>query len=69
MKQKEIARQKATPLADTLNSLACVECVRGWLNDYEGDEPLKDISKCAELRLISDELQKRLTSEVKSIQS
>jgi len=46
-----------------------MECVRGWINDYEGDDPLKDIAHCAELGLISDELQKRLTSEVESIQS
>ena len=69
MEQIEIARQKATPLAEKLKSLACMECVRGWINDYEGDDPLKDIAHCAELGLISDELQKSLTSEVESIQS
>ena len=69
MEQIEIARQKATPLAEKLKSLACMECVRGWINVYEGDDPLKDTAHCAELGLISDWLQKRLTSEVKGIQT
>ena len=69
MEQIEIAYQKATPLAEKLKSLACVECVRGWINDCEGDDPLKDIAHCAELGLISNELKKRITSEVESIQS
>ena len=70
MGQLELARQKAAPLAERLKSLACIECVRGWLNENDTEsDPLKDINQCAELGLISSQLQDRLISEVKTIQS
>ena len=62
----EIDRSTSHQLAEKLKSLSCIECVRGWLKDYEGD-PFKEIAHCAEIGLITPELRKRLISEVKII--
>ena len=69
MEQIEIDRQEAEPIAERLKSLACVECVRGWLKTYEGENgPIADIMYCGTLGLITSELQERLLGEVMAVQ-
>ena len=69
MEQIEIDRQEAEPIAERLKSLACVECVRGWLKTYEGETgPIADIIYRGTLGLITSELQERLLGEVKAVQ-
>lgn len=68
MKQKELDSETTSALSEKLNSLACKDCVRDWLEKHVADnDPLDEIEYCAEKKLISRDLQRRLTSEVNEI--
>lgn len=55
-------------LSEKLNNLACKECTRGWLRDYESNlDPFKDIQQCFERNLINAKLYERLIKEVREI--
>ena len=57
-------------LANKLNNLACKECTKDWLKDYEQkSNPIKDVLKCFEKGLISNRLKDRLINEIKEITS
>ena len=59
---------KAKSLANELNELACKGCTEGWLKKHDGlSDPIKDISDCGALGLITNERQERLIKEVKEI--
>ncbi len=63
-----VDHQKATALAESLKALACVECTKGWLKEYQGlTDPIEDIKDCASLGLITTELKERLVNEIQEI--
>ena len=69
MNQIEIEQQKSADLAQKLKSLACIECVKGWLDKYTGEkQPIEDIVHCGKLGLISQQLEDRLIKEVRIVQ-
>ena len=56
-------------VAEKLKSLACIDCVQKWLNEFEDNsKPLKDIESCYKLGLITPELRSRLIDEINAIQ-
>ena len=56
-------------VAKRLQSLACIDCVRNWLNEFEDNsKPLNDIENCYKLGLIPPEIRSRLIGEINAIQ-
>ena len=56
-------------IAEKLKSLACIDCVQSWLNEFEDNsKPLNDIESCYKLGLITPELRSRLIDEINAIQ-
>ena len=56
-------------VAEKLKSLACIDCVQNWLNEFEDNsKPLNDIESCYKLGLITPELRSRLIDEIKALQ-
>ena len=56
-------------VAEKLKSLACIDCVKNWLKEFEGNsKPLNDIESCYKLGLITPELRSRLIDEINALQ-
>ena len=56
-------------VAEKLKSLACIECVKNWLKEFEDNsKPLNDIESCYKLGLITPELRSRLIDEINALQ-
>ena len=58
-----------TIVAEKLKSLAFIDCVQNWLNEFEDNsKPLNDIESYYKLGLITSELRSRLIDEINAIQ-
>ena len=56
-------------VAEKLKSLACIDCMRNWINDFEdSSKQLLNVSeRCSELCLIAPNLRSRLENDLQSI--
>ena len=56
-------------VAEKLKSLACIDCVKNWLQEFEDNsKPLNDIESCYKLGLITPALRSRLIDEINALQ-
>ena len=61
-------RKEAEAVAKDLKGLACIECTKKWLKDNQRlVEPIESIKEICSLGLITQELQERLITEIKTI--
>ena len=63
-------RKEAEALSEVLKGLACKGCTEGWLQKHPSlSDPIGDIKTCYSMGLITSDLQERLISEVREINS
>ena len=63
-------RKEAEALSEVLKGLACKGCTEGWLEKHVSlSDPIEDIKSCGSMGFIPFDLQERLISEVREINS